>query len=307
MITRKRILIALKECKLLSSKSLRSVARATWRSGFLDSLSRLVAKGLVAKRSETVLGGRSTYYQLAQDLPARTESARLIDCRVDDLIVPSWRGRDLAHLEHCLLLASNLRQLFPEARVLCDFEILTDTGARDLLLTAYGDTDLIPDVLVIFGGESAVHLSIAFEVECSRKSDRRVIQKLSRYAAQTRLDGLVYLCASDRLAETVRGLYRNRSLERAIRIKHYSDWFLLLGSVTSPQIGCFPKLISSNLEETNLTVWMQRLEALKNKKPGLSSMFFENNKTAKNLENEDSPATCYPFTPALTTPHLHYK
>lgn len=309
MSSRIQILATLKECGVLSSAALFSIAGTASKRAFRYSLAGLVSNGLVSKRLQGASGGKSVYYQLSQDLKARSTAARLLCCSVGSLSQSAFRGRDLPHVEGCGLMRAYLKKRFPDARILSEAEIIADPVAKDLLLWKQGETEFLPDVLLILKYETGTLVSVAFEVERCRKSDTRVVKKLSKYASQTKLDGVVYFCEADHLTQTIRSLYRAKALTKAVRIRYYADDFLLLGASHSVSRGLPSILLNAGGKETNLSDWVGSLAQRKIKNLSLRgkeiSQLRNREKQQKNREKLASPATCCPLSPSVTTPHLH--
>jgi hypothetical protein len=100
---------------------------------------------------------------------------------------------------------------------------------------------------------------IAFEIERTRKSDKRVLNKLKKYATATKIDGLVYICDSARLAETVRRLYEQTLSKNRLRIGHYSDFFFLFSNAIVPEVEPLKNIFNARGERIDLFDWVVRL------------------------------------------------
>lgn len=224
-----------------------------------EALLRLYEKGLVIRRFEASPFSRQ-YYELSQSDMGRHEVHRLTGIAFDRLIQPYFRSQELLHNEECAFWAYYLKEVFPDADVVRDFRIKEYGDISNLLLIDEKDPEVWPDIVLYFP-ENFEHGSILipFEIELSRKSDKRLYSKLRKYANGTRSDGVVYLCHKNTLADTIRGVYQKSVMKDSLRISHYGDLFLLFGDRTFQADSLEPRLLNVNLETVSLKDWIHTL------------------------------------------------
>ena len=229
-----------------------------------EALYRLRKRGLVKLRSEKVVGRPCSIYQLNQDLRAREITSNLLGVHEDTLLQPHFRYREILHNDGCALLVSNLKKHFPEAIIVRDFEFNTSSIAQKIMLTNEYDRDLKPDVLLIFKGHETKRLtSISFEVEKTRKDNKRLKAKLKKYASQSRIDGLVYICDEERIKEALIDNFKYNVLPKALRIKHYSDYFLMFTDIKNIHINLSDTLYGLNQKTVPTGKWISFLRQVK--------------------------------------------
>ena len=197
-----------------------------------DAIARIHRNGLIEKRQERVFRGAGVFYQISQHKNSESKLVEILKCTPSDLKQPYFRTRELMHTEACALWAYWLKRWYPGATIIRDYRFYAEPKAREIMLTEQNDFELRPDILMILNRNAAGHsVSIAFEIEKSRKSLRRLQAKLTKYANETGLDGLVYLCDSDEISEPVRRLYESRIMSTSNRIRHYGEHFFLFQNV----------------------------------------------------------------------------
>lgn len=253
-----QILALLAEYGPLSTKGLETIIRPKIsRRRLQEALFRLYEKGLVIKRFEASPFSRQ-YYELSQTDKVRDEVHKLTGISQDRLIQPYFRSQELLHNEECAFWTFYLKQLFEDAEVIRDFQFSFHKELVQQLMLDRHDANIKPDILLHFYETAETEkFTIAFEVELSRKSDKRLFQKLSTFSNETRIDGVVYLCHRNNLIDTILSIYKSKKqLAKSLRIDHYADLFLLLGDRTFVAESGEPKLLNFNNESVKLTDWV---------------------------------------------------
>jgi hypothetical protein len=195
------------------------------KTNLRQSLSILKRKGLISSVS---INSQTTFYHLSQARADRETTAELLQVDASSLYQPLLRKQDWIHNQWCEYWIHLLRRMFPEAAIVREQSIQEHELAKRVLQLQERDFDLMPDFLLSFPKTSTTEAThIAFEIERTRKSDKRLMQKFRKYLDRTRIDGLIYVCDSGRLSETIRLLYETRFVAQAHRIKHYADHFFL--------------------------------------------------------------------------------
>lgn len=225
-----------------------------------NSLSRLQHKNFVHKRFERVFGGAGTFYQITQTEGARFEIAKFLNCKPAYLKQPQFSYRELLHSQSCAIWSHQLKRLFPEAQLIRDYDFRDNEKAKTILQWSDKQKDLSPDLLLLMPNEASRRISsIAVEVEKSRKSDERLLKKISKYADSSLVDGVVYLCDTDYLAESVRQIYKSRVLHRAYRIKHYADNFFMFSNSLDLKNTDSINLYNAALKNISISIWITYL------------------------------------------------
>ncbi len=192
------------------------------------SLARMVKCGLITKRMERLFRGTGVFYQISQKNVVSAAIAVTLGCEQSEVKQPYFISRELLHSESCAMWIHYLEQEFPDALVIRDFEFSRNADAVEILYVEEDDFEFVPDILLIFPRtENTPMVSVGVEIERSRKTELRIRNKLKKYANETLLDGVIYLCESDDVSNEIRRVYRSSVLGKSIRINHYGNNFLL--------------------------------------------------------------------------------
>ncbi|RYZ77184.1 MAG: hypothetical protein EOP05_02665 [Proteobacteria bacterium] len=225
-------------------------------SGLKKTLRLLVKNGVIDRR----LAHGKAFFEIAQDLPGRTKAADLIGCASDDLFRPKIRTGELLHHELCEYWIWTIRRLFPLATIIRADEIDGSELAQEILLADKGECEVFPDFLLHFPtSEHNRWTTVAFEIERTRKSNQRIIRKIKKYTCEARLDGVVYICDSARLSETIRLLYLKANQKRSQRIGHYSDFFFMLSNAIEPNMNPLDCMFNACGQPVYLDRWIMQL------------------------------------------------
>lgn len=197
----------------MSKRNLRKCLQLLTKKGFIESFH---------------YSSQGTYYMVSQSLASRTKAADFTNQPAEKLKQPLIRRQDLFHNQWCEYWMATVKRLYPEAQMTRELEILNDSFSKNVLSLAYADYELRPDfLLTIPKTETTNTVCVAFEIERSRKSDERILRKLGKYMDRTQLDGLIYICDSGRLSETIRLLYQNNLLPKSEKQKRFGENFFL--------------------------------------------------------------------------------
>lgn len=218
-------------------------------------------KGLI----DMVVGDSQTFfYQLHQARPNRLAVASRLNCNETKPARPLLRRQDWFHNEWCEFWALIIKRAFPDVEIIREHSIDSHIVAKNILLQNGTELDLMPDLLIIFPKTATQEkVNIAFEIERTRKSDLRIIKKLKKYIFETHVDGLIYVCDSGRLAETIRLLYQKKTIEGAHRKRGYSDYFFLFSDSMSAGPSPLASFYNANGQPTSLINWCHKLRATK--------------------------------------------
>ncbi len=224
-----QILSILAEHGPLSVRGLSSIIEPPIaRRKLKEVLQRLGERQLIIKRHAKIYGAGGVFYQIKQKPKVWKEVSTIIGCAPNSLFQPQFRQIEYLHSECCAVWANEFCQQFENVAVLRDFQIRSSNIARELLLETDNDVDLLPDLLLILQSTDGSNLiSVAVEIERYMKTDDRTLMKLRKFAAESRLDGVIWFCEDDGISDRLRRLYVNRVLPKANRINNYGHNFML--------------------------------------------------------------------------------
>ena len=150
-------------------------------------LKRNIRKALRALRDKKFIeavhaDAHTTYYHISQSLQSRVASSETLECGPKEMEQRFLRRQDWFHNQWCEYWALSIKRQFPEVEVIRESTIGGNEIAKNVLQVSTDEFDLLPDLLVRFpqsdGNPSAF---VAFEIERTRKSNRRILLKLTRY------------------------------------------------------------------------------------------------------------------------------
>lgn len=239
----------------------RMINPSTQKKNLRQSISILKRKGLI---ESLCLTQHLHFYFLSQAQKNRENVAELIGATASDVKQSLLRKRDWIHNQWCEYWIHSIKRIFPEAEIIRENNIIDHDKTKRILRLTSRDFELMPDFLLIFPATStSEEVSIAFEIERTRKSDKRIMKKLKRYLNGTYLDGLIYICDSGRLVETISLLYKSKLLDNAERIKHYGNNFFLFSDAMT--CGDLPlnSLFNTNRKSADFTEWCNYLRTTK--------------------------------------------
>lgn len=231
------------------------------KANLRQSLSILRKKGFINAVS---IDTQTTFYHLSPFKNDKEIVAHILDIDTSSLNQSLLRKQDWIHNQWSEYWIHVISRIFPEAKIVREKSIAANETAKRILKLRQRDFDLMPDFLVSFPknqNQEAVH--IAFEIERTRKSNQRILRKLKKYLNGTILDGLIYICDSCSLSETIRMLYETKLIEQAHRIKHYANNFFLF---SDSFVGGGPKLdrlLNAKTEQVEIEKWIMLLRKTK--------------------------------------------
>ncbi len=204
-----------------------------------------------------VFDSNTFYYQLSSGRKVSGSMPR-------SELPPLLRRGNWFHNRWCEYWISKFRKAFPDCEIIRDDSLGSHGIAKEALLSKGDLSDVLPDFLVIFP-ERAPHrrITVAFEIERTRKSNLRIHEKLKKYLDETRIDGLVYVCDNARLAETIRMLYVEKLQARSQRTKHYGSNFFLFSDSMSAGPDPLSRLYNANAQKVSLENWCHTLRTTK--------------------------------------------
>lgn len=252
-------------------------------------LQRLYRHEILARRHDKVTG--RVFHQIAQNPRARIWAGEILGKAPDLLKQPQFRHAELLHSENCAAWCELLRHLFPTAFVRRDYQLPTDREAQAVLLSRGEEQELMPDILLTVPiGEGRSRIAIALEIERTAKSRKRLTRKLRKYADQTRLDGLIYVCSTASLRDKLVQVYKEKIAEKSLRISHYATNFFLFADGAMSRSRSELLMFNSAMEDVSLQDWMHTLAATKagNRRDSIFKHHSADRNDVVPLQNSDS-------------------
>lgn len=207
---------------------------------------------------------QSTFYLLNQSSPSRTNSANILKCSATQTQKPLLRRQDWFHNQWCEYWIMNMKRRLPDSKIIREDSISSHETAMNVLQIQKTDFDLRPDFLMSLSeGTAGDTTYLAFEIERTRKSEQRLLRKFRKYMDGTRIDGLIYICDSGRLSETIRLLYQNKLLAQTQRQKRFGENFFLLSDSLDGGGPQLPRLFNAAGKPTSFETWCGYLKSTK--------------------------------------------
>ena len=260
-VRRFQILQALHEYGPLSGRALRQIVCPPMSErGIQKALKRLSDHSLIIPCHGSLPKNCGHYYQLCHSEKSRHEIKGILKLIEKLPKISPFRGQDLYHSEECALWSTRLPAALPQAEVISERRIRQNKKILDTLCYSSDDVEFIPDMLIQLPNQEQTRLvQIAIEVERFTKSERRLTEKLRRFASCPSIDGVIYICVHHTNSEVIRGIYQKKVIPNTYRIKPYKDYFLLLVD-GSKQWQLSPLTMSNSVRaDVSLTHWIQVL------------------------------------------------
>lgn len=225
-----------------------------------DAMQRLRFDGLILQKYAAEPKSQSVFYQISAREEHRKKIAELVGVEESKLLDLRVRDQELYHSMDCARWAEFLKRKFPSASVIRENRFHSDPNAKDVLLIEFDDFQLKPDILLSIPSDGdAMPLNIAFEIERSRKSPKRIERKLRNFAQGTRVDGIVYATNDDGIQELVRKVWLNRNLHRGTKIEGYPGHYMMFAPNAPHWIESNLHMWNAKREVTWLEPWLQTL------------------------------------------------
>jgi len=181
---------------------------------------------------------------------------------MDSDFAPMPRRQNLFHDQWCYYWEAMMKREVPELKVVRECNIANDDFSKSVLRINGEDIEALPDLLLLLPlRKSDENVCVAVEIERTRKSDKRILRKLRTYAEETHLDGLIYICDTARLANTIRSLYENGFLAKSKRIRNYGKHFFLFSDCMSASDRPFDRLFNADAEPVQFSKWLNELRS----------------------------------------------
>jgi len=225
-------------------------------------LKRLQERKLVGRRTDELPENVGAFYQLKLTTEAIPEIAKILGVSVSDVKSTGVRNRELFHSQDCAIWSDYLEALFPDARIYREHHFSDYESIRRALISSAADVELRPDIILQADkAEGNGAINIAIEIERTRKTHRKLLNKLKKFATSTLLDGVVYISDKDGIKDTLRRLYKGNIVSGAGRIRQYGDHFILFSPGFLKHTDRDPYLVNTELQNVSFKKWVQILSS----------------------------------------------
>jgi len=261
---RRQILMLLNENGPLSAALIAEVARP--RISVRDArkvIHRLVKKEILCPHYESVSRSSGRFYRISHDMLAREQVSKWLNLSAVDLRQPKFFAKELDHSVKCALWAAYLKDEFSEAEAVRDLQVIKRRLYSGPQKSTEDLNDLVPDIVLNFTGEMVRDtVSIGFEIERTRKSNRRLVKKLDKIVKRSVLDGVVYVCESGGIRDSIAAVLSELQLLQSERIKHYGSAFILFTDKISVSKVSPPLLFNVEGRRITLHAWITALRKI---------------------------------------------
>jgi len=259
----KQVLNALYEHGPLSTSTLKEILSPTITTRRLNEITkRLYDVGLVINRHSSVPTNAGRYLELSTSKPAKQFLSDILNVSQEMLSRVPGGTNELEHWQECAIWVTRFKNLFPKSTLIRDFQISSDQKALNTLLMEARDIDLLPDLLLRMPKlDDKGYITVAIEIERTKKSRFRLAQKLRKFSTQTKLDGVVYICRNESIAASLRNVYLDRIIPKALRVKHYGLNFLTFSNGELVTGTNEPMTFNSELKSISFNRWLHFLRS----------------------------------------------
>ena len=239
-------------------------------------LHRLCGQQLISKQYDKLFGNSGVFYQLSKNTNSLTITAKKLKTTTELLKPPYIRHAELLHSQICAVWAEKLKQLSLNHLVLREYDFLGHDEYEKYFVTSDLTThqEQRPDVFMLLKNtQTNTDVSVAIEIELHQKSEKRLLQKLKNFTSGSHINAVIYVCSKDTIQHRLQHIYKTKILERALRIKHYGNYFLMFTPIEQDFKNFDPILISADGHTLKLNQWLSIFS--QNKKYELKNNLFE--------------------------------
>jgi hypothetical protein len=256
-----QVLTVLADHGPLTIRGLETVLRpAIKRRALRAVLQRLQENGFLNRRYDRLFGGSAVHYQISRDPRFWSYINQTIGRKDTEFKQSYFSHRELRHSEACAVWAEEFKRWLPQALVLRDHQYCSDRKLLERLILSSESASTLPDILIFLPAKDETRrVVIGVEIERTRKTDKRLAQKLAKYAIRTRLDAVIYISETDRILDAIRAIYSSTLIKKALRISHYGHHFLMLSTGRKTADGSDLMMANAALGNMNFKDWAQHL------------------------------------------------
>ncbi len=224
------------------------------------AITRLYKRRLIERFYDRMFRGAAVFYRITKLEKYWPDVALVIGQHPKTNFEPPVRPVNLLHLETCAVWANHFERLFPNSIAVRKFQIRRLPLASELLQAHNDPPYLLPDIFLIQPSNSGKgHISLAINVEEYAKSDERTIEELKKFSCSSDVDGVIWLCDVDGVADRLKQLYTKRVMPRADRINNYGHNFMLFHEGDLYSLKPNLNLRNAANKEVKIIHWMNTL------------------------------------------------
>ncbi|MBX9767281.1 MAG: hypothetical protein K2X47_08430 [Bdellovibrionales bacterium] len=221
---------------------------------------RLREKGLIHRRERGLPENVGHLFELSQTKESIAVLSDILDINAERLKPGFFRSQDLLHSQDCALWFEFLKRILPDAAIVRDIHFPYNKWVYEVLRITRDHRDGVPDILVRLPTDHArKFIHIIFEIERTRKADKRLIYKLNGLSNPPRVDGVVYVCENAFVEKAIRDIFLEKSLPRARFIKHYGMNFLVFARRAPARESNDTSIFNAEQKHLSLCAWLNYL------------------------------------------------
>lgn len=265
LVNGRLILEALAEYGPLSFGNLRAFTGISSHDrNFKRTLSTLIRKKFITRMEENFLHSYAVFYQINQSEENLKTLGPLMN-RDPRLLKQKYvRMKELLHEQALAKLQHHLAHRLPESTLARDWQGFK--GVYDEVFLVKKVENPKPDLLLRvpmkkFQVQRNEFARVAIEYERTRKTIKRLKEKLDTYAGMTYMDGMIWLVDDDALADLIKMIY-SYQLKHSLRIDHYFSAFILIGRSGRNIEETLNSLHTIDGKRVNLEDWLHWLQSV---------------------------------------------
>ncbi len=247
----------------LSAKTLQTLIQPAIGIRRLNEvLQRLYEQRVIVKQYDRLFGNSAVFYHLPQNTYSHIHAAKKFNRTTEILNPPYIRHSELLHSQQCALWTENLKRLYPDQVVLREYDFLGHDEYEKYFMTSdlNSHKEQRPDVfLLLKNTQNDKGVPVAFEIELHQKSEKRLLKKLKTFTTESHAAAVVYVCAKEAILHRLIHIYKSRVMQKALRVNHYGNYFLMFTSLEQDFKSFDPLLISITGKSLKMTAWLSIL------------------------------------------------
>jgi hypothetical protein len=182
---------------------------------------------------ENFLHSYAVFYQINQSKENLDSLSLLMNRDCNFLKQKYVRMRELLHEQACARLHFHLKPEISPCKYFKGLAKVQKGISSEVFCDGLGERPR-PDLLMRvplrtpFERNENAHARIAIEYEKSRKTIKRIQEKLDCYAYEAYLDGMIWLVDDDSLGDLIKTIYKYQR-KNSSRVSHYFEEYVLFG------------------------------------------------------------------------------
>lgn len=222
------------------------------------SIYRLIDKGILKSSNYNSL--KSFYYisQSSQAIKYLCEKYKFLPEQLTD---PGVHGREWIHNEICEYWIYLLKKYYPTCKIVREKDFDHDDLAKRAMIVSENEQTNRPDFLFILPETNDSFLVVvAFEIERMKKQKNRLMEKLTKYADRSFVDGVVYVCSGEEILKAISKIFQNQNMTESLRIGNYGEIFILFSDNFNTKTTLSDSLFGVTGKTINFLSWIEYLK-----------------------------------------------